>query len=183
MDYHKDSKDAKLLLPTLLPPRAPLQKIFIDDLTTTTSTERRRLWRVPWFILQMCFVQVPNNHRTWSIFDCQLDELSIKAHPTWRIRNRGHMFFWSNVEQTLELFAEFSHIEFSYSATCGWKILLLLFMFRILTQCLFFVRFFLFFSWNFNVFQYFVIIVNVTFFCILNINKCFGLISCRQTNN
>ncbi|XP_054744617.1 rhomboid-related protein 1 isoform X3 [Anastrepha obliqua] len=31
---------------------APISKIFIDDLT-----ERKRLWRIPWFIIIMCCVQ------------------------------------------------------------------------------------------------------------------------------
>ncbi|XP_053960327.1 rhomboid-related protein 1 isoform X2 [Anastrepha ludens] len=31
---------------------APISKVFIDDLT-----ERKRLWRVPWFIIIMCSVQ------------------------------------------------------------------------------------------------------------------------------
>ncbi|XP_030383928.1 protein rhomboid [Scaptodrosophila lebanonensis] len=38
---------------TTMPAAAPLCKIFIDDLT-----ERRRLWRVPWFIFLMCFLQI-----------------------------------------------------------------------------------------------------------------------------
>ncbi|KAH8334195.1 hypothetical protein KR059_007416 [Drosophila kikkawai] len=42
--------------------RAPLQKIFIDDLTKAGDAGRGRrqllVWRVPWFILLMCFMQV-----------------------------------------------------------------------------------------------------------------------------
>lgn len=77
----RDTKDAKLLLPLT---RAPLQKIFIDDLTATPAAERRRLWRVPWFILSMCFVQVLWSNR--NVRNC-----SYRA--TQRIRNmRGHMF-------------------------------------------------------------------------------------------
>ncbi|EDW29068.1 GL19515 [Drosophila persimilis] len=37
--------------------RAPLQKIFIDDLTKAGGPKRQRVWRVPWFILLMCFMQ------------------------------------------------------------------------------------------------------------------------------
>ncbi|KAH8241442.1 hypothetical protein KR026_003510 [Drosophila bipectinata] len=43
-------------------PRAPLQKIFIDDLTKSENVGagkvRQRVWRVPWFILLMCFMQI-----------------------------------------------------------------------------------------------------------------------------
>ncbi|KAH8412153.1 hypothetical protein KR009_000225 [Drosophila setifemur] len=64
-------KDVRLLLmpekspngsPASATPRAPLQKIFIDDLTKSGSgvegKSRQRVWRVPWFILLMCFMQI-----------------------------------------------------------------------------------------------------------------------------
>ncbi|XP_002051809.3 protein rhomboid [Drosophila virilis] len=57
-DSKQDTKDARLLLPAFVQPRAPLQKIFIDDLTATHSLERRRLWHVPWFLLLMSLVQL-----------------------------------------------------------------------------------------------------------------------------
>lgn len=66
------NKDVRLLLlpekgscaehPLTGLPRAPLQKIFIDDLTKSENVGagkvRQRVWRVPWFILLMCFMQV-----------------------------------------------------------------------------------------------------------------------------
>lgn len=65
------NKDVRLLLlpekscaehPLTGVPRAPLQKIFIDDLTKSENVGagkvRQRVWRVPWFILLMCFMQV-----------------------------------------------------------------------------------------------------------------------------
>ncbi|KAH8319107.1 hypothetical protein KR067_009293 [Drosophila pandora] len=65
------NKDVRLLLlpekscaehPLTGLPRAPLQKIFIDDLTKSENVGagkvRQRVWRVPWFILLMCFMQI-----------------------------------------------------------------------------------------------------------------------------
>ncbi|KAI8043451.1 protein rhomboid [Drosophila gunungcola] len=63
-------KDVRLLLlpetssvgnPTSVISRTQLQKIFIDDLTRpgdVGNVRRKRVWRVPWFILLMCLMQI-----------------------------------------------------------------------------------------------------------------------------
>ncbi|XP_034666493.1 protein rhomboid [Drosophila subobscura] len=99
---NKDNKDVRLLLlpeasadTTSLPaPRAPLQKIFIDDLTKGMTTghdgdasplKRQRPWRVPWFILLMCFMQL-SLHLIAN--ECMQRRLIYKpewSHEYWRL--------------------------------------------------------------------------------------------------
>ncbi|XP_017859947.1 PREDICTED: protein rhomboid [Drosophila arizonae] len=55
-DSKPNIKDASLWL--LSEPRAPLQKSSIDDSTSTHSSHRRRLCRLPWFLLLMSFVEI-----------------------------------------------------------------------------------------------------------------------------
>ncbi|XP_062142839.1 protein rhomboid [Drosophila sulfurigaster albostrigata] len=82
IDSNKDTKDARLLLPAMLTPRvAPLQKIFIDDLT---MDRRHRQWRVPWFILLMCFVQISLHHIADQCMQRRLIYRPESRHEYWR---------------------------------------------------------------------------------------------------
>ncbi|SPP79225.1 protein rhomboid [Drosophila guanche] len=92
----KDNKDVGLLLLTdtsadttsPTPPRAALQKIFIDDRTKrcdASRLKRQRLWRVPWFILLMCFMQL-SLHLIAN--ECMHRRLIYKpewSHEYWRL--------------------------------------------------------------------------------------------------
>ncbi|XP_017151223.1 protein rhomboid [Drosophila miranda] len=65
--------------------RAPLQKIFIDDLTKAGGPKRQRVWRVPWFILLMCFMQI-SLHLIAN--ECMQRRLIYKpewSHEYWRL--------------------------------------------------------------------------------------------------
>ncbi|KAH8267417.1 hypothetical protein KR018_001037 [Drosophila ironensis] len=89
------SKDARLLLLPENPApgaagRAPLQKIFIDDLTKSEKFDgrgkvRQRVWRVPWFILLMCFMQISLR---FIANECMQRRLIYKpdwSHEYWRL--------------------------------------------------------------------------------------------------
>ncbi|KAM8716093.1 hypothetical protein ACLKA7_003043 [Drosophila subpalustris] len=83
IDSDRDTKDGRLLLP-IYPRVAPLQKIFIDDLTATHSMERRRQWRVPWFILLMCFVQISLHLIANECMQRRLIYRPESCHEYWR---------------------------------------------------------------------------------------------------
>nr|NP_001285872.1 rhomboid-6, isoform C [Drosophila melanogaster]AHN54386.1 rhomboid-6, isoform C [Drosophila melanogaster] len=62
---------------------AESHKKFIDDLTRTIDVghvRRKRLWRVPWFILLMSFVQISLH---WIASECMQKVLIFK--PEWNV--------------------------------------------------------------------------------------------------
>nr|XP_017011942.2 uncharacterized protein LOC108067441 isoform X2 [Drosophila takahashii] len=81
-------KDVRLLLlpdtssdgnPASVISRSELQKNFIDDLTQTVDVghvRRKRVWRVPWFILLMCFMQISLH---WIANECMQKRLIFKS--------------------------------------------------------------------------------------------------------
>ncbi|KAH8353439.1 hypothetical protein KR084_010946 [Drosophila pseudotakahashii] len=81
-------KDVRLLLlpdtsldgnPASVISRSELQKNFIDDLTRTVHVghvRRKRGWRVPWFILLMCFMQISLH---WIANGCMQKRLIFKS--------------------------------------------------------------------------------------------------------
>lgn len=90
-------KDVRLLLlpetssdgnPASVISRSELQKNFIDDLTRTVDVGhvgRKRVRRVPWFILLMCFMQISLH---WIANECMKRRLIFKSEwigEYWRL--------------------------------------------------------------------------------------------------
>ncbi|XP_054744615.1 protein rhomboid isoform X1 [Anastrepha obliqua] len=80
---------------------APISKIFIDDLT-----ERKRLWRIPWFIIIMCCVQLA---LFYIANDCIYQRLMfIPGHP---------YDYWRYFTYAL-LHSDFIHLLLNVSLQC-----------------------------------------------------------------
>ncbi|XP_033160302.1 protein rhomboid isoform X1 [Drosophila mauritiana] len=113
-------KDVRLLLlpenstdsdgnPASVASSAESHKKFIDDLTRTIDVghvRRKRLWRVPWFILLMSFVQISLH---WIASECMQKLLIFK--PEWNVE------YWRLLTYML-LHSDYWHLTLNICFQC-----------------------------------------------------------------